>query len=277
MNRTVIWAIARKDMGMITSSTQIWLPMLILPLLLGVIVPGVLIFALKGSDLAAVKGINAILSTLEKLPAGGLREMLASMPTIHHKLIYLVTNYTFAPIFLLIPVMSCSLVAANSFVGEKERRTLESLLFAPVTVKELFVAKVLAAFIPAMALTLVTILLYGAVVDTLTYSMFGGLIFPNWSWLVLLLWVVPAISLCTILVSVLISARVKGFQEAQQLAGLIVLPVMALVISQATGLLFVTPIVMGMIGALLFAICAAILPKIAKLNDRELLFARQVH
>jgi len=277
MKRSVIWAIARKDMKMITSNLQIWLPMIILPLMLGVIMPGALLIALKSSDLSGVKGVETFLNVITKMPAGALQDQFAALPTINHQLIYLLTNYTFAPIFLLIPVMACSLIAANSFVGEKERRTLESLLFAPVTVKELFVAKVLAALIPALALTLVTILLYGVIVDGLTYGMFGGLIFPNWNWVLLILWVVPAISLCTILISVLISARVKGFQEAQQLAGVIVLPVVALVVGQGTGLLFVTPILMGVIGAVLYAVCALVLPRIAKLNDRELLFERQVH
>lgn len=277
MKRSVIWAIARKDMAMITSNLQIWLPMIILPLVLGVILPGALILGLTSSDLSGIKGIDTFVSLLNKMPSGDLADRFALMPTINHQLIYLLTNFTFAPIFLLIPVMACSLVAANSFVGEKERRTLESLLFAPVTVKELFVAKALAALIPALALTLATIFLYGVIVDGLTYGMFGGLIFPNWNWVILILWVVPAISLCTILVSVLISARVKGFQEAQQLSGVIVLPVVALVVGQATGLLFVTPLIMGIIGAVLYAVCGLVLPRIVKLNDRELLFERQVH
>lgn len=277
MKRSVIWAIAQKDMKMITSNLQIWLPMIILPLMLGVILPTALLIALKSSDLNSVKGIETFLNVVNQLPSGALQDKFDTLPTTNHKLIYLLTNYTLAPIFLLIPVMACSLVAANSFVGEKERRTLESLLFAPVTVKELFVAKVLAALLPALALTLATFLIYGVIVDTMTYSLFGGLIFPNWNWVVLILWVVPAISLCTILISVLISARVKGFQEAQQLAGVIVLPVVAMVVGQGTGLLFLTPLLMGVIGAVLYAVCAVVLPRIAKLNDRELLFERQVH
>ncbi|MGZ4107766.1 MAG: ABC transporter permease subunit [Tumebacillaceae bacterium] len=276
MNKTAVWAIAQKDMGVIRSNKQILLPMIIVPLVIGVILPTVLLLVAKSVDVSA-KDLNSIMNMVQKLPAGELRDQLLSMPSVNHQVIYLAVNYFLAPLFLLIPVMSSTIIAANSFVGEKERRTLESLLFAPIDVKSLFIGKVLSALIPTLLLTLGSFVMFGLVADGVGYSMFGRLIFPNWNWVVLMLWVVPSISLCTILFNVLISARVKGFQEAQQIGGLIVLPVIAMVVAQVSGLMFVQPTLLLIIGAVLLVISLVLLQRIAKLNDRQVLFEKQVH
>ncbi|MGZ4033204.1 MAG: ABC transporter permease subunit [Tumebacillaceae bacterium] len=276
MNKTAVWAIAQKDMGVIRSNKQILLPMIIVPLVIGVILPTVLLLVAKSVDVSA-KDLNSIMNMVQKLPAGELRDQLLSMPSVNHQVIYLAVNYFLAPLFLLIPVMSSTIIAANSFVGEKERRTLESLLFAPIDVKSLFIGKVLSALIPTLLLTLGSFVMFGLVADGVGYSMFGRLIFPNWNWVVLMLWVVPSISLCTILFNVLISARVKGFQEAQQIGGLIVLPVIAMVVAQVSGLMFLQPTLLLIIGAVLLVISLVLLQRIAKLNDRQVLFEKQVH
>jgi ABC-2 type transport system permease protein len=277
MNRTAMWAIAQKDMGVIRSNKQILLPMIIVPIVIGVILPAVLLLVMKSVDVSGVKNLDAILKMVNKLPAGELRDLLLGMPSVNHQVVYLAVNYLFAPLFLLIPVMSSTIIAANSFVGEKERRTLESLLFAPIDVKSLFVGKVLSALIPTLMLTLGSFVLFGLIADGIGYSMFGRLIFPNWNWVVMMLWVVPSISLCTILLNVLISARVKGFQEAQQIGGLIVLPVIAMVVGQASGLMFLQVSLLLIIGAVLLVISLLLLQRIAKMNDRQVLFEKQVH
>jgi ABC-type Na+ efflux pump permease subunit len=41
--------------------------------------------------------------------------------------------------------MVSSVLAADSFAGEKERKTLEALLYTPTTDRELFTAKLLEA------------------------------------------------------------------------------------------------------------------------------------
>jgi ABC-2 type transport system permease protein len=45
-------------------------------------------------------------------------------------------------------------------------------------------------------------------------------------------------------VSVIVSSRVKGFREAQQLSAILVVPVLALLFGQASGLLMLGSIVM---------------------------------
>ncbi|MDD1673685.1 MAG: ABC transporter permease subunit [Methanomicrobiales archaeon] len=79
--------------------------------------------------------------------------------------VVLFLGYLFAPLFLVIPLMLASIIAAEAFVGEKERKTLEALLYTPATDLELFTGKVLASLIPAMAFAWVNFAIYTVVVN----------------------------------------------------------------------------------------------------------------
>ncbi|HRF98972.1 MAG TPA: ABC transporter permease subunit, partial [Aggregatilineales bacterium] len=98
--------------------------------------------------------------------------------------LYLIYMYLFVPFFLMLPVMTGSIVAADSFAGEKERKTLEALLYTPLSDFELYLAKWLSPLITAMILTVISAVMYGVVVNGVMLSGFGLMIFPNWSWIV---------------------------------------------------------------------------------------------
>jgi hypothetical protein len=69
-------------------------------------------------------------------------------------------------------------------------------------------------------------------------------------WLVLILWVVPAIAGLGVGAMVLASSRAQGFQDANQLGGLVVLPIVALFYLQVAGVMYFNVIVallMGMV------------------------------
>lgn len=275
-NRAVM-AIAKKDIQNITSNVQVWLPLLIVPLIMVMIYPAVLILVARYADLSSLQGIDFIKKLLLNLPAGELKDTLLSFSTLQQQLVYLIVNYLFIPFFLIVPAMSASVIAANSFVSEKEGRTLESLLFSPVDIQSLFVGKTLSALLPTIALTLISFVAYGVIVDVLAYPMFGTLIFPTINWWVLLLWVIPMISATCILANVLISARVKTFQAANQLSGLIILPILLLLAGQFTGLLLLSSWVLWVIGGILLLFNLFFLRKITRLNSRNRLFESQIH
>lgn len=277
MNKRIVWTIAKKDIRGIFSNKQILIPMLIVPFVLCGLLPAIVILLGTTLDLSMINGIGALKSMIANLPEGELRETLARMPEERDQIIYMFVNFMLLPLFLLIPVLSSSMIAANSFVGEKERKTLESLLFAPIEIKDLFVGKVLSAFIPTLIISLGSFVLCGLVVDGLTYTRFDQLIFPNLSWIILILWIVPILSIFAILFNVLISARVKGFQEAQQMGGIIVLPLLALMISQVSGLFLINPLILIGLGAVVLVFNVFLLNRITKMNDRQTLFEKQIH
>ena len=56
----------------------------------------------------------------------------------------------------MIPVMASSVMAASSFVGEKEKHTLETLLYSPLSIKQLFQSKILAGFSVGMMVSYIS-------------------------------------------------------------------------------------------------------------------------
>lgn len=275
-NRQAIRALVRKDIRSVTASVQLWLPMLIVPLIIGIIMPSALLWAASRMELRSLGNISFLLESLDTLTHSGQIPQLASMPTDNHRIVYYLAMYMFAPLFLIIPVMASSILTANSFAGEKERKTLEGLLFAPISMDTLFKGKVLAALIPSILLSWVTFLIYGLIANILMYPMFGTLMFPNLNWMILVLWVVPACSLMVILLNVLISAKVRGFQEAYQLGGLVVLPLIALVAGQASGMLLIGPWMLLMIGVVLMLISVVLLRFVTLWNSRQQLAESQI-
>lgn len=212
MNKKLIWLVAAKDIRGITSSVQVWLGLILLPLIFSVIFPLAFILLVKNVPISSPELIDLVDNVLKGLKGTKSGEMIGSLPSLEHQIIFVVVNYLLGSIFLLIPTINAMMIALHSFVGEKEKRTMETLLFSPITVKELFIGKVLSAFIPSIIITWVSFLLFGIITVSLTYNMFGYLIFPNANWLILMLWVVPVITILTILVNVFVSARAKGFQ-----------------------------------------------------------------
>ncbi len=142
--------------------------------------------------------------------------------------------------FLIVPMMVASVIAADSFAGEKERKTLEALLYTPTTDFELVAAKLVAAWVPAIIVAWVGFVLYGIVANGAAWGTMGQIFFPNTMWVVLALWVAPGVAGLGLSATVLVSVRANSFQDAYQLGAMVVLPIVALMISQATGVLYLS-------------------------------------
>jgi ABC-2 type transport system permease protein len=176
-----------------------------------------------------------------------LRGIIENMDALE-QWVFLSANYMFAPLFLVVPLMISSILAADSFAGEKERKTLESLLYTPVTDGELFLAKVLGAFVPAQVISLTSFVLYGIVVNLSGYQVMGRLFFPVATWWPLVFWLGPGVSLLGLGATVLISSKVNTFMQAQQAGGLFVVPIVGLMIAQMSGVLFLGVLLIIVLG-----------------------------
>ena len=58
------------------------------------------------------------------------------------------------PYFLFTPSMISAVLSADSFAGEKQRKTMESLALLPISKSELITGKVLVSFIPSILLSI---------------------------------------------------------------------------------------------------------------------------
>jgi len=130
----------------------------------------------------------------------------------------------YIPMFLFIPMLIPIMIASYSIIGEKDRKTLESILATPVTVYELFIGKCLGAVIPAMGVTLISFIVVCVGVDMTTYGSFGFLLLPNFKWLYSLLILGSLASILSVTFCIIISTKLKDIRAAQQLGSVILIP-----------------------------------------------------
>jgi ABC-type Na+ efflux pump permease subunit len=232
----------KKDWLEIRRNWQVLLPIIVVPLMISVLLP--IIVVLIPSLSPAQPGSTQDFEALIRMLPPNVQAQIATM-TPEQVLVYVMTLYFFAPFFLIIPVMASSVISSDSFAGEKERKTIEALLATPISDSELVIGKVLVSFVPAMIVTIVSFAVYSVVVDVAAYSMFNGaLLLPNADWLILMCGVAPTLALTSIGLTVVISAKVKGFREAQQISAVLLVPILALVFAQASGTLLLGPTVL---------------------------------
>jgi ABC-2 type transport system permease protein len=280
LSKNTIITIAQKDIKAAFSSKKIWVPMIIVAVILCTIIPsGFAYFGLHfdligRSNEEIEKPINAF---IKNFPNDEMRNTLAALPTLGYKFVYFFLSFMIIPFYLMVAIINSFVTASNSFVGEKERNTLETLLFAPISIKDLFLGKVLASLIPTLGITFAAYIVNLIIVNIITYPYFGEILLLNSTWLLLIFWVIPTLVLFNVILSVIISAKVKTFQEAQQFGGILVLPVIGIVVSQASGLFFLSPLILFFIGVALLIANAIILKIVTKYNQRNTLFQSQIH
>ena len=256
MNTRAIRAIVRKDLKVALQNKGVVLPIIILPLILFVVLPWIMAYAatMAGATSTSVGNVDEI---LKRMPAGLLNEL--SKYTLEQQLVVFPLVYMLAPMFLIMPLMVASVIAADSFAGEKERKTLEALLYTPTTDRELFTAKLAGAWTAAVATALLSFIVYGVMVNAAGWQSIGRLFFPNWMWVALVIWVTPAVAALGLVVMVFVSARAQGFQDAYQVGGMVVLPVLLLMVGQISGVMYFSLGVVLFVGLVIWLIDAVLL------------------
>jgi ABC-2 type transport system permease protein len=258
----------RKDWLEIRRNWQVILPIVVVPLVISVFLPVVLTVIPSFADTTQGTSLSGFEALIQNLP-NHVQEQLAGM-TEMQVMIYIMALYFFAPFFLIIPLMASSVIASDSFAGEKERKTIEALLATPISDGELFLGKTLVSFIPSMIVTMISFLIYSIVFDLLSFSIFNGaLLLPTLDWILLIFALAPTVALASIGLTVMISAKVKGFKEAQQISAVLLIPVLALVFGQVTGAIVFGPIVIAALIGLFAVIDFAIFRIGVKLFKRE--------
>lgn len=273
MNWRTIRTIAGKDIKEATQNKSVWLPILIVPLIFVVLMPVGMILAISSTGATEVNPLNDpdFALFMERMPQF-ISNLIDGLDTAQSGIVLLL-GYLFAPFFLIMPLMFSTVIASESFAGERERKTVEALLYTPATDTELFLGKVLAALAPALLITWGGFLVYSVVVNVAAFYVMGRIWFPLPSWYPLILWVSPAISLLGIAVTVLISGKVQTFMGAYQSSGSLVLLVLALLAGQATGVLYLSVVSVIVIGLVLFLVDAVLMYYAIRTFNRDKLLA----
>lgn len=271
MNTVILITILKKDLMEVLKNKAVIAPMAIVPVILLVLLPVGIVLATRLGGLPVESAFTdpELAGFLSNMPQTMKAAMAGASAT--QQMLILMFGYMLAPMFLVFPIMYASIIAAESFAGEKERKTLEALLYTATSDRELFTGKLLAGFVTSVAITWLMFLVYTIVLNALGWADFGRLWFPLPAWYGLILWVAPALSLITIAITVFISARSQTFMEAYQLSGVLVVFVIVLLAGQITGVLYLTPLTGFLIGLVLWGVALLLIYAASSKFTRPLL------
>ena len=219
-------AVIKKDFREVWDSKMARTTLLIVPLLLVIVIPIVFLVVNIQVPASEVNGVDKIMKMLPPEARGY---------NIRQGTFYMMTNTMFPMFFLMIPLMTSSVSAASSFVGERERGTLETLLLTPMTLPRIFKAKVLGCISLSAIVTGLSFAAF-AIVISVGDILLGMPFFLNWSWLVCVLLFAPAVTVFGVVFMVLVSSKSKSYIEAIQTSGYIVLPIILIFAGQLAGL-----------------------------------------
>jgi ABC-2 type transport system permease protein len=251
----------RASPGTLVPVAVLLIPSVMLPLLILSLIPKI-----SGERLSADEEIRQIVElTAQSQPA------LAALPIEAASQAFMLQQLLF--LFLIGPIVAAVSLAAYSVVGEKQARTLEPLLTTPLTTAELLVAKVIAAFLPALAGEAVGFGLF--VIVVWAFGAPGVLAaVMTMRTVVLLLIVGPLAALTALQLAIAVSSRVTDPRSAQQLSAVVVLPIAALLVGQITGAFIIGTGLLLLAAAGLFAMWVVVAVMSVAIFQRETILTR---
>jgi ABC-type Na+ efflux pump permease subunit len=149
----------------------------------------------------------------------------------HSQLLAGATQYVDLATILLVVISGFlpSYIASYSFVGEKIEKSLEPLLATPTTDGELLLGKCLGAFLPCISATYVGAVISASILDAWSLSKLGILVIPSLYWALAILVIAPLACILSVEANVIVSSKVNDIRAAQQLGGLISIPLIILI------------------------------------------------
>lgn len=179
----------------------------------------------------------------------------------------------FLVFFLLMPAYIPLSIATFSIIGEKQARSLEPVLAAPIRTIELLAGKAIAALVPGVLAGWVTYVLFVALASVVYGPRLFGVV-TDGSWLAGVFLLGPSIGLASVVAGVIVSSRVNDPRVAQQVGGVVIVPIIALVLVQASGTILVGPSGYALVSAIVLVIALVGLRIGVRLFDREAILTR---
>ena len=222
------WAELRHRTGLILMTLAVPLMVLLMAFGIALALP-----AAMGQGIHQDQDLEPIFSALTRSSPE-----LSGLDTAHLFQVFILQQFM---LFLLIAPVMCGLtIATHSIIGEKVNRSLEPLLATPITTAELLWGKCLAAAIPAVGVAWFFFALYVAGIAAFTGAeVFDAVVNPTALCIIAL--VVPTIGVLGLSLGIIASSRSTDPRSAQQVAVLVILPLVGLIVTQAKGIFVLTP------------------------------------
>jgi ABC-2 type transport system permease protein len=203
MRLSKAWLVASRDFKIFRHQKNIWYSIIIFPILISVLFPIILEYV-------------------------GRRGLAANLPN-------LLNSFSF---FIVIGAAYIPLgIASYSIVGEKVEKSLEPLLATPLTDGEILLGKAIAALLPTLVAMYAGATVFMVGVDAVTFGELGYNYFPNWTFGVLLLVLVPVAVVMSVLYSIIVSSRVNDVRSANSFGIFIFLPFLAIYLASEIGII----------------------------------------
>ncbi|MCL2210893.1 MAG: ABC transporter permease subunit [Treponema sp.] len=238
-------AVIGKDIKILISNKRMIGALVVVPVIMAIVLPVIflLIITYTPEDSSDMVELIKILQ-YASIKGDDTRDML----------INLILNYIIPMFFLLIPIIASSVMASGSFVGEKERNTLETLLYCPLPIKQIFNAKIFASFLLSMTVSVCSFIAMIIAVEIFLLIAEHEFFIPNLNWLIMMLLASPAASFISINLIVRSSAKARTSEEAQQSSLFLVVPLILLIASQLTGIMILDTCIFLTLGGVMAVI-----------------------
>ena len=260
MRGWIVWTILRRE----------WIETLRNRLLLSTIIIPPLLLTVAPIVLAGAIGQRALPPGLAAQILGQKPEWAAFTPG---ELAGAFAVQQFLVFFLLMPAYIPLSIATFSIIGEKQARSLEPVLAAPIQTVELLAGKAIAALVPGVLAGWATYVVFVSLAS-LVYGphLFGVVTDPSWLAGVFLLG--PAVGLASVVSGVIVSSRVNDPRVAQQIGGVIIVPIVGLVLAQASGTILVGAAGYAVMTVVVLVVALVGLRIGVRLFDREAILTR---
>ncbi|MCH3971644.1 MAG: ABC transporter permease subunit [Oscillospiraceae bacterium] len=220
-------ALMKKDFREMWQNRGVRSMLVVVPLIFVVLLPiffMVLANILPQSSLSSMQQMRVLLSQKQ------------SYMNDRQTLFYIFSVFLAPMLYLIVVLMAACVTAASSFVGEKERGTIETLFLTPMTPLQIFKAKVLGCVSISAVATLVSFIMYAIVMSVGDILLGVTAFWMDPSWAVMFFLLSPALILFGVLFMVLVSGRSHSFRESVQICGYVLLPLTLLFVGQFSGL-----------------------------------------
>jgi ABC-2 type transport system permease protein len=266
MNFSRVRAVIDKELFEIRKSRVLLFTLFLPPLLLALL--PIVVMTAAGPEMAASSSTNA----------GEIARYYNLSPAFRDftplELSQWMVLQQFLILYLVMPVVIPITVAAYSIIGEKQSRSLEPLLATPVRTDELLLGKSISGIIPAVLATWAAYLIFllGTRLVVSSPRVLEAAFSPTWLFVMLI--IAPLLALLSMSIGVMISSRVNDTRAAQQIGGMLVIPIVALGIAQTAGFLLLNAATFIAGAALIALLDVVVLKAATRLFQRENILTR---
>ena len=224
MDLSIILRIAMKEVEDVSKSKYVLGTMIFMPILFGVLLPALYILPFAGTmDL----GSNSDMEELTGLIDAELTDDWSTL-TESQRMMVIAVQFSVV-MFLILPIFIPTIIAADSFAGEKDRGTAEGLAVAPISDSEIYLGKIMGSLIPTLAGMWISAIGFVFLANYASQKVLDRNLLPDFNFILSIFVIAPLLGLASVNIMIFASTKTSNARDSQQIGSLISIPLMALV------------------------------------------------